>query len=89
MVEYRRVSKDGYSNKIADEIHFLIKYLMELKQEGFTVGEMFEILGQVNGSLIEGHKLKEDKRKAFYGFIEDVYEGAKHARDKYKENEEG
>lgn len=87
MRKYNLINTDGSKKKMADEILFLIKYLVDLKDEGFERSEMFEILGQTTGSLLEAWHIDEECRSCYYGFIEDVVKGARHEREKSKEQE--
>lgn len=89
MRKFNLVNTDGSKKKMADEILFLIKYLVDLKDEGFERSDMFEILGQTTGSLLEAWHIDEKHRWSYYGFIEDIVKAARHEREKSKENKEG
>lgn len=56
--------------KIVDEMHFLIKYLSELDDEGFSKQEIFYILASCSGSLLECMRIEDQNRVKFYEFIE-------------------
>lgn len=80
MVTYNITHKNGARKEIADQIDFLIKYLMDLQNQGFTPGEMFVILGQITGSLLESHEVNEEVRMAYHTYVKEIFDSARSAR---------
>ncbi len=60
---------NGYSKEATDEIVFLVKYLADLEDEGFTIKDSIAILIAVFTTYLEGRQVKLSSLEGIFASI--------------------